>query len=127
VNAAINIPSSQLTWTNRDQTTIVSRTQPLTINFSGGPAGQSIQIIGGNTDLPTNSSALFYCIVPANATSFTVPAEVLSAIPPTRTNLLSSEGVIYVVSSTPAPMTASGLNVASATAAYMTGKSVIFH
>ena len=125
VNVAITVPSP-VTWTNRDQTTIVSRSQPLTINWSGGPPGQAIQILGENSDLRTNSSSLFYCIAPAGATSFTVPAQVLSAMPPTRTSSLDSTGVIFLISSSQAPFSAQGLKAAFASAVYKTGKTVVF-
>jgi uncharacterized protein (TIGR03437 family) len=125
INTQLAVPGP-ITWTNRDQTTNVDRTQPLTINWSGVPSGASIQILGENSDLPTNSSALFYCNVPAGATSFTVPPQVLSAIPATRSYLLDSTGVIFVVSSSPSTFSATGLNAGFASVVYKTGKTVIF-
>jgi hypothetical protein len=126
---ALNVPftiSSPIAWTNRDQTTTVTRSEPLTLRWSGGTEGQAIQIFGENSDLPTNSSALFSCSVPAGATSFTVPPQVLSALPPSRQNALESTGIIYVVSSRSAPFTAQGLSAAFAASVYKSGKTVNF-
>jgi len=104
----------------------VDRTQPLTLSWSGAPAGQSLAILGVDSDLPTNSSSMFVCIAPANATSFTVPAEVLSAIPATQPNVLASKSVVYLLSSNPAPLVASGLAASSAAAVSILGATVIF-
>ena len=85
-----------LTWTNRDQLTFVNRTQPLTISWNGGDSGQVVVIMGYGEDLPTNASAAFVCIAPRGASSFTVPPDILSNLPPTRTNPLQSKDVIYL-------------------------------
>jgi uncharacterized protein (TIGR03437 family) len=125
VNTSIAV-SNPLTWTNRDQTTNVNRAQPLLLNWSGGPAGQTIEILGENSDLRTNSSGLFYCVAPAGATSFTVPTQVLAFVPATRANPLDSTGIIFVISSISTPLTANGLDVGLASAQYKTGKTVVF-
>ncbi|HUJ48572.1 MAG TPA: hypothetical protein VLW25_00175 [Bryobacteraceae bacterium] len=125
VNAQIPVPSP-LTWSNRDQTTTVPRSQPLTLNWSGGPAGQTIAILGENSDLRTNSSALFYCVAPTGATGFTVPPQILAALPATRPNPLDSTSIIFIISSTAGPFQAPGLAAGIASAVYRTGKTVIF-
>jgi uncharacterized protein (TIGR03437 family) len=125
VNVSIAVPSP-ITWTNRDQTTNVNRAQPLTLNWSGGPNGQTIEILGVNTDVRTNSSGLFYCVAPAGATSFTVPPQVLAFLPATRPNPLDSKGIVFLISSSSTPFTASGLNVGLASSQYKTGKTVAF-
>jgi uncharacterized protein (TIGR03437 family) len=85
-----------VTWTNRDQLATFRRSQPLTLNFTGAADGQTISIIGGVADLPTNSSALFQCIAPSGATSFTVPAAILSTLPATRALPSQSKSVLFV-------------------------------
>jgi uncharacterized protein (TIGR03437 family) len=125
VKVSITVPEP-ITWTNRDQTTIVNRSQPLTLTWSGGSSGQQIQILGENSDLRTNSSSLFFCIAPAGATSFTVPPQVLASISPTRTSSLDSTGIIFVISSSQSPFAAPGLKAAFASAVYKTGKTVVF-
>ena len=125
INVSITVPSP-LTWTNRSQTTTVPRSQSLTLNWSGGPDGQSVSILGENSDLRTNSSGLFYCVAPAGATSFTVPPQVLAFIPPTRPNPQDSTSIIFLISTTSTSLTATGLDVGLASATYKTGKTVIF-
>jgi uncharacterized protein (TIGR03437 family) len=122
------IPSPPLlTWTN--QPTNVNRTQPLTINWTGGSSSLPVAIIGGNVDLPTNSTSLFFCLAPAGANTFTVPAYILGNIPATRFKPLFSRGIIYVG---PMPLagattfTATGLDLGVAAATNFSGKSVIF-
>jgi uncharacterized protein (TIGR03437 family) len=123
--AAITMPS-QLTWSNRDQTTNLIRSQPLTLSWTGGAANQTVVILGGDSDLPSNSSAVFLCVAPSGANSFTVPPAVLSAIPATQPSVLHSKSAIYLMGSSDAPFTASGLKTAIASAVYATGKTVNF-
>ena len=85
------------TWTNRDQLVVVDRTQPLQISWTGGDAGQRVAILGFGEDLPTNSSAAFICMAPAGATSFTVPTDLLSNLPPSRLDTLQSKDIIYML------------------------------
>ena len=87
-----------LTWTNRTQTNVVDRSQPLTLSWSGGDNGQIVGILGFGEDLPTNSSAVFVCIAPPASSSFTVPTDILSNLPATRPNPLQSLDVVYLLS-----------------------------
>jgi hypothetical protein len=86
-------------------------------------------ILGGNVDLPANSSALFYCLAPPNATSFTVPSAILGALPQSEADVLASKGVIYLHSMPLANGTsfsAPGLDAGLAMSGYVLGKTVIF-
>jgi hypothetical protein len=119
----------QFTWTNRDQLGTIDRTKPLTLSWSGLPQGQTMAILGGNVDLPTNSSGIFYCVAPASASSFAIPAAVLSAVPATQANVLKSKSVIYLTTVPPSngtPFSAPGLDSAVAVAGYLSGKTVFF-
>ncbi len=126
--AQVTLPSP-LTWSNRDETTVVLRSQSLTVNWSGTPANQTVIVYGGGVDLPTNSSAIFECVAAPGSSSLTVPSLILSSIAPSRTNLLQSKGVIYVGSlATASPLTfsASGLDVGAIVSGAFIGKTVIF-
>ncbi|HEX5226440.1 MAG TPA: hypothetical protein VFW44_01965 [Bryobacteraceae bacterium] len=125
LKATLTVPAA-FTWTNRDQITNVNRSQPLTLNWSGVATGGSVAILGVDSDLPSNSSAMFFCMAPAGATSFTVPSEVLSAIPATEPDVLASKSVIYMMSSSSSAFAATGLTTGLASAVYMTGATVIF-
>ncbi len=123
--ASLTMPTP-LTWTNRDQTTNVIRAQPLTLTWSGGAAGQQVYVLGVNSDLPTNSSALFLCTAPTGANSFTIPPELLSALPATQPNVLSSKSAVYLMSTSETPFSANGLKTARGFAVYVSGKTVRF-
>lgn len=125
LSATIAVPAP-LTWTNRDQTVVVDRTQPLVLNWTGTTASQTVAIIGVSSDLPTNSSAMFLCYAPAGAATFTVPPEVLGAIPASRSHALSSKNVIYLISSSTASISVKGLASGEAAAIYIGGKTVAF-
>jgi uncharacterized protein (TIGR03437 family) len=118
-----------LTWTNRLQTNIVSRTQPLTISWSGGDTGQVVAVLGFGEDLPTNSSAVFVCIAPAGASSFTVPTDMLSNLPASRSNPLHSKDVIYLMAlsgSSLKSIAAKGLDVGLTSFYSIIGKTVVW-
>jgi uncharacterized protein (TIGR03437 family) len=117
-----------LTWTNRDQLNALSRTQPLTVSWSGGDSGQMIAVIGVGEDLPTNSSAVFSCIAPPGATSLTVPPDMLSNLPATRPNPLQSKDVIYLVNlagSSLQNLNAKGLDQGASAYFLINGKTVV--
>jgi hypothetical protein len=126
--ASFTIPQP-LTWTNRDQLNKIDRTVPLTISWSGGDAGQIVAVIGFSDDLPSNSSAAFGCIAPPGATSFSVPVDFLSNLPPSRANPLRSKQVIYLVNipgESVQQINAKGIGQALTGAIEVTGKTVAF-
>ncbi|MCU1334706.1 MAG: hypothetical protein JWO19_287 [Bryobacterales bacterium] len=126
---SVTVPSP-LTWTNRDQISPIIRTQGLTVSWSGVTDGQVVFVTGGVTDVPTNSSGVFYCVAPAGATSFTVPPEILAAIPATRSLTLQSRSLVYLGmapgAGSAATFTAQGIATGIAMPVYMSGKTVIF-
>lgn len=127
--ASVTVPSP-LTWTNRDQISPITRSQGLTVTWIGAPAGQAVFVTGGVADIPTNSSTVFYCVAPANATSFTVPPEILRALPATRSLPLQSRSVVYVGmapgAGSAATFTAQGITTGVAMPVYISGKTVVF-
>ncbi len=124
-SASITVPGA-LNWSNRDQTTVINRAQPLTLNWSGAPEGQPVVIMGVGSLLPLNSSAVFVCVARAGATSFVVPPEVLAAMPASPPNPLSTKNVIFLMTSSPTPFSAQGLSVGLAAGGYIAGKTVTF-
>jgi uncharacterized protein (TIGR03437 family) len=126
--AAFVMPAP-LSWTNRDRISPVNRSQPLTLNWSNAPSGQPVVIFGGAVDLPSNGSAVFACVASPGATSFTIPANILQALPPTRANLVRSKGAIYVgsfSSQSPTTFSATGLDTGLVLPGSFVGKTVIF-
>jgi uncharacterized protein (TIGR03437 family) len=127
-SASVAMPQP-LTWTNRDQTVLVDRTQPLNLSWSGGSGGP-VAVLGFGVDLPTDSTTVFGCLAPAGTNSFSVPPLVLSNVPPTRPNPLQSRSVIYVgsgpASSSAASLNAKGLDYGFIEFQQVVGKTVIF-
>lgn len=124
----LNVPAP-ITWTNRNQLTLIDRTQPLAISWSGAGPGDVIGVVGIGVDLPTNSATAFACLAQPGASSLTVPPDVLANIPPTEQYVLNSADVIWLVSvpqSAVAAINASGLDTGIALFAYVNGKTVIF-
>ncbi len=118
-----------LNWTNRDQLVAINRAQPLSVAWAPVPANQQVAVIGFGVDLPTDSSTVFGCPVPPGATSFSVPAVILSNLPPSRANPLQSKSVIYLVTSpasSAAKLNASGLDFGFAAFGYAAAKTVVF-
>ena len=121
--------SPPFTWNEQSTLNVVNRSQALTVTWSGLPSGQSMLIMGGNADLPSNASAVFYCMAPPAATSFTIPAAVLDAVPATRADDRQSKGMVYLMGSSlgnGSVLSIPGLNSAVAVAYYVAGKTVIF-
>ena len=69
--------------------TTVNRSSPLTLNWTGGNASDTVEIIGtSSTTTGTGTSAVtstseFICITTAGQQTFTVPASILSQLPAT--------------------------------------------
>ena len=126
-SAAFNIPQP-LTWNNRNALDIVDRTQPLTISWTGADSGAEIAVVGVGEDLPTNSSAVFKCVAAPGASSVTVPPDLLANLPATRSNLLQSKDIIYLVDLAGTSLTklnAKGLDQGSTGYFYINGKTVV--
>jgi uncharacterized protein (TIGR03437 family) len=128
IQASITMPAP-FTWTGRSNLVTVNRASPLTLNWTGLGANQYMAIFGGDVDFPTNSSAAFYCLAPVGASSFTIPTQILAAIPATRAIAFKSKAAIYLWS-TPfangSTFSAPGVDNAYAIGAYAIGKSVVF-
>ena len=67
-----------LKWTNKSATSVIDRTQPLTITWSGGPASGHI-VIGGAVNTP-ETAAIFICSEATQKGTFTIPQFILSAL-----------------------------------------------
>ena len=118
-----------LVWTGRNQLSAVDRKQPLTISWTGGDSGQVVAVIGFGEDLPVNSSVVFACLAKPGASSVTIPADILSNLPPTHGNPLRSKDVIYLLTvpgSSIQPIKASGLDKGVSGYVSIQGKTVTY-
>lgn len=92
----------------------VTRSNGLTVTWTGGQANEIVQLEGFNvTDNTYTVGADFLCSVPATAGTFTVPPSVLLAMPTG-----SSGGLTFRPFVTPVPITGTGLSVAFINAWY---------
>jgi hypothetical protein len=60
----------------------VTRANGVTLNWTGGGANQTAVIVGTSTPSESSASAFFICFAQANASTFTVPASILTSLPP---------------------------------------------
>jgi hypothetical protein len=65
-------------WTNQEEAQVVTREDGVTVRWTGGDSTQLVGISGHSSD--TN----FTCYANNSAGQFTVPADILSQIPPTQ-------------------------------------------
>ena len=85
-NTTFTITSTP-TWQNSDQNRLLSggitRSSGLTLNWVGGSSNYYVQIFGNSASDNTGvTNAGFSCLVPSTPNTFTVPANVLLALPP---------------------------------------------
>jgi hypothetical protein len=71
-------------WTNQDALAFPDRTQPLTVTWTGGVEGKELVGIFGLA-ASEQATAGFLCMEKVSAGRFTVPAWVLSSLPPSAT------------------------------------------
>ncbi len=102
-SSSISFTGPLLSWTNRDAITSVDRAQGVNVTWSGGNPGTYV-FITGTSATQSALAAGFTCLAPVEAQSFTVPAYVLSALPPGR-GAVELQNYVY------GPLAASGLDI----------------
>ena len=106
----------------------VNRAQGITLNWAApDPRVAAVAILGANYDLPTDSSAAFLCLAPAEALNFTVPPWILGAIPPSRPLKFQSQGYLILGTALYEPsaaFSATGLDTGFGVSIAATGQSV---
>ena len=108
--ATLTIPPLPV-WTNQASVATVARANGLTITWTGGTS-QYIVISGGSfTDTSLNTGAIFSCLAAGDAGTFTIPSNVLLALPAVQA---SPNGFLqFQAAPAPATFTASGLTLGS--------------
>ena len=78
---SLTLPSN-LVWSNEDSITTVSRSQDLTVTWTGVDSNRErVDISGSSANTNAGVNAAFQCTAEANLGTFTVPSWVLSALP----------------------------------------------
>jgi uncharacterized protein (TIGR03437 family) len=113
LNAQFN-SFTPLTWAANDVTGI-NRANGLTLHWTGGDSATEIAFIAGSSeDTAANSRAIFICTAPISAGTFTVPPEILAALPRTPANSTRKTSWIYLANMrTRSPLTFSGPGIDS--------------
>jgi hypothetical protein len=84
-------------WTNQDSIGSVSRSLDLQLTWSGGDsASEYVFILGVSNDMATWASGGFLCTERVSAGKFTVPAVVLSTLPPSGMSANKPTGSLEV-------------------------------
>jgi len=124
--ATLTLPAP-LTWTNIDAIASVTRANGVTVNWTGGAGYVMINGYSGITT-PQSAGAFFTCLAQASANTFTVPSNVLLALPVSATTAgipvgaLMVENVPVSVKLTPTPP--SGLDLGNFSALFSSVKLV---
>src|SRR5579871_2995077 len=100
-----------IVWSNASSAATVNRSQGLTANWTGGDPNGFVSISGYATVASGNAGAMFTCVAPVSAGTFTAPPFVTLALPASATG-----GVTLAGSSAPVSFTAQGVDVGLATA-----------
>ncbi len=103
-NVSIDV-APELIWTNRTLTNVINRSSGATITWSGGEPTQLVFISGisivANIDNPSQiTGAAFQCYANQSAGSFTIPASVLTRLPPTTETTIPGVGSFVLVPGT---------------------------
>src|ERR1019366_6403769 len=80
----LTVPQA-LTWTNITSNNTISRSSPLTVNWTGGDPNGDVSI-GGSSGMSASASVGFTCRAHVSDGSITVPVSILQALPVTAIN-----------------------------------------
>jgi hypothetical protein len=83
----------------------VSRSSDLTVTWSGGAAGGIVAVMGSSADPSSGAEAQVSWVTQADAGTFSVPAWVRSALPPSTTDssVGAKVGFLTLATTLPAP------------------------
>ncbi len=84
-SANLTIPSTFATWSNQASINGVSRTQDLTINWSGGGSNELVAVFLASADSAIGSGAGVACVERASVGTMTIPAFLMSNMPASGT------------------------------------------
>lgn len=90
--------SNPLNWTNKATSSYITRSQGLTITWTGGAPNSLVGVQGSWTSADGNDSANFFCNALASAGEFTIPPYVLMAMPAGNGSLGVGNGTVQTVS-----------------------------
>jgi uncharacterized protein (TIGR03437 family) len=102
--AKIDLPNPILQWTNQTADATITRTQGVTVNWTGGGPGTYVIISGSSLDTNAGVSGSFTCLANQSDLTFTVPNYVTLTLPPGTGSLIVENAANF------GTFTATGLN-----------------
>jgi uncharacterized protein (TIGR03437 family) len=110
-SSTITLANPLLTWTNPNVAGAIDKTRGLQVTWTGGNPGTFVNISGSSsiTGGGTQITAGYRCLAAVEAGQFTVPSYILLGLP-------NGNGGTLVQNLIDAPLTASGLDIATAAA-----------
>lgn len=103
--ATVNLPNPILDWTNQSTGATITRTQGVTVKWTGGGPGTFVIISGQSSDISgSGASGSFTCLAIQSAGTFTVPNYVTLTLPAGTGSLAVENAANF------GTFTASGLN-----------------
>ncbi len=125
-----------LTWTNEDAITTVTRSQGQPVTWTGGDPAGIVTITGSSIVLGTapdgsdSVGAIFTCTAKAADGQFTIPALVLSALPPSSSSSVGGisipTGSLSVASGSFGNFTATGIDYGVISSSVSSSKGVTY-
>lgn len=129
-SSSLTMPPT-FTWTNRDTITNVTRSQGVTVTWTGGDPAGDVQISGSSFtgQLPNVVFASFTCTERNSAGRFTVPPVVLLALPPSSSQgaggiSIPTGNLSLTTQTVPSRFNAPGIDIGFIQAAFSSGKSL---
>jgi uncharacterized protein (TIGR03437 family) len=71
-----------LEWTNQNQIDTIDRAKGVAVTWSGAAPSELVIVVASNMDQVTGALGLCACVAPGNAGRFTIPADMLTNLPP---------------------------------------------
>ncbi|HYL39523.1 MAG TPA: IPT/TIG domain-containing protein, partial [Bryobacteraceae bacterium] len=123
--ASFRVPTP-FDWVDRDQISVVDRSQGVTVHWRGATRDQLMAIVARNVDQITTAIGLCVCVAPASSGQFPIPAVLLANVPTSRDipGTPFDELVIGALSSKLPSIQASGLSGGFVVSIYATGRIV---
>ena len=117
-----------LTWTNMNDFATVDRSQPVTFVWSGGSTGKWAIVTGSSylADWISPSVTTFACLAHAEDGTFTVPAYVLAALPPSPASFPVPSTLSLQYATVPLPFTATGIKLGVIQGTILASKQVTY-
>jgi hypothetical protein len=129
IDVRLNVPLS-FEWTNRDASHDLDRQKGVTVQWGHLASGRRMTILAAGMNPYTGAAGFVFCAAPPDASTFSIPPEMLANLPPTPSLVGLPQGLLLLLSvpqSPPAHVSIGGTAANFAAYIEIDGGSVIFH